>query len=669
MRSRWAAAVAAASLIAGTGVVTAGASMASPPAPATAQAAVAAVDGGGLAPRPPMGWNSWNKFGCDIDEELIRETADALISSGMKEAGYEYVNIDDCWMAPQRDAQGRLQPDPERFPHGIAALADYVHERGLKLGIYSSAGTKTCQGLPASLGHEKEDAQSFADWGVDYLKYDNCNNQGVPAVERYKAMGDALAATGRPIVYSICEWGSNQPWLWADGVNGDLWRTTGDISDRWSSFTSLLDQQVGLEKYSGPSAWNDPDMLEVGNGGMTTREYQAHMSLWSLLNAPLIAGNDLRSMDETTRQMLTDPEVLEVNQDWGGEQGSKRRDDGDTEVWAKPMSDGGAAVVLFNRGDTTRTITASPSELGLPSAKGYAVTDVWTDTTRSTSGPVRGSVPSHGAAMYVVRPTSQPTALPPAVTVSVETPAYVKPGDSATVKTTVYNDGLTAIEDTGVRVSAPEGWSVRGSGEIGDLPPRQSRTTTWAVAPSGSTEPGTVGLAVHGAWTWRETHHYASDTSAALALVEPVPAGNHYLSDVSWVGADNAWGPVERDTSNGESRAGDGKPITIGGTSYAKGLGAHATSEITYFTDRGCTTVTADVGIDDEVGDRGSVTFEVWADGERVAASDVVRGADAARPLTADVSGAEVVELRLTEAGDGNTYDHADWADATIVCS
>jgi len=667
MRTRWLAAAAAAAVIAGTAQVSVGApAAATPSAPAPA---ATAVEGGGLAPTPPMGWNSWNKFGCDIDEELIRETADALIESGMKDAGYEYVNIDDCWMAPERDAEGRLQADPERFPNGIAALADYVHERGLKLGIYSSAGTKTCQGLPASLGHEKEDAQSFADWGVDYLKYDNCFNQGVPAIERYKAMGDALAATGRPIVYSLCEWGANDPWLWGDSVNGDLWRTTGDISDRWSSMTSLLDQQVGLEEYSGPSAWNDPDMLEVGNGGMTDREYHAHMSLWSVLNAPLIAGNDLRTMDDTTRAILTDPEVLAVNQDWGGEQGSKRRDDGDTEVWAKPMSDGGAAVVLFNRGDTTRTITATPAELGLPSAKGYAVTDVWADTTRSTSGPVRASVPSHGAAMYVVEPASKPHALAPAVTVGVETPAYVEPGDSASVRTTVFNDGLTAVEDARVELTAPEGWTVEGTGDIGDVPPRQSRTVEWSVAPSGSVEPGTVELEVHGVWTWRESNDYTAETTAALALVEPVPAGRSYLSDVSWVGAENAWGPVERDTSNGESSAGDGRPMTIGGVSYAKGLGAHATSEITYFTDRSCTELTATVGIDDEVGDRGSVTFEVWGDGERLAATDVVRGADAAQTLAADVSGAEVVELRVTEAGDGNTYDHADWADATIDCS
>ena len=282
----------------------------------------------GLAPTPPMGWNSWNKFGCRIDENLIRETADAMVSSGMKDAGYKYVNIDDCWEATARDANGRLTTDTARFPHGMKALADYVHSKGLKIGIYSSAGTGTCQRRPASLDHEVVDAQTFAEWGIDYLKYDNCNNQNRPAVERYKAMGDALKATGRPIVFSLCEWGQNTSWEWGKSVGGDLWRTTGDIRDQWASVVRLLDLQVGLEKYSGPNAWNDPDMLEVGNGRMTYDEYVAHFSLWALMNAPLIAGNDLRSMSDSTKMILENKEVIAVDQDWGGVQGRKVRDDG-----------------------------------------------------------------------------------------------------------------------------------------------------------------------------------------------------------------------------------------------------------------------------------------------------------------------------------------------------
>ncbi len=359
---------------------------------------------GGDGIPPPMGWNSWNRFGCKIDEALIRDEADALVASGMRDAGYTYVNIDDCWMAPERDAQGRLQPDPKRFPHGIAALADYVHAKGLKLGVYSSAGTATCQKLPASLDHEAVDAKTFAGWGVNYLKYDNCNNEGRPARERYAAMGHALAATGRPIVFSLCEWGSNEPWRWGRSVGGELWRTTGDIADRWSSVMRILDLQVGLERYSGPGAWNDPDMLEVGNGGMSQTEYRAHFSLWALLDAPLIAGNDLRTMGDSTREILTNGEVIAVDQDWGGAQGSKLRDDGDEEVWTKPMSTGGRAVVLLNRANAPATIAVTPAELGMSAEAAYTARDLWAHSDATLNGPLQATVPPHGAAMFLVLP-------------------------------------------------------------------------------------------------------------------------------------------------------------------------------------------------------------------------------------------------------------------------
>ena len=362
---------------------------------------VATAPTGGLAPTPPMGWNSWNKFGCRIDEQLIRGTADAMVSSGMKDAGYRYVNIDDCWEAPERDANGNLTTDAQRFPSGMKALADYVHSKGLKIGIYSSAGTGTCQRRPASLDHEVADARTFAAWGIDYLKYDNCNNQNRPALERYKAMGDALKATGRPIVYSLCEWGRNKPWEWGRTVGGDLWRTTGDIRDSWDSMLRILDQQVGLEKYSGPNAWNDPDMLEVGNGRMSNTEYIAHFSLWALLNAPLIAGNDLRSMNDSTRAILTNRDVIAVDQDWGGMQGHKVRDDGELEVWVKPMSNGDRAVVLLNRGATAARLTASMQEIGVSGAR-HGARDLWTHRDTTVDGALAATLAPHSAAMYLV---------------------------------------------------------------------------------------------------------------------------------------------------------------------------------------------------------------------------------------------------------------------------
>ena len=365
--------------------------------PATPPAAVA------LADRPPMGWNSWNRFGCKIDEQLIRQTADAIVASGMKAAGYQYVNIDDCWMAPERDAQGNLQSDPARFPHGIRQLADYVHAQGLKLGIYSSAGTKTCEGLPASLDHEAADAKKFAEWGVDYLKYDNCNDQKRPDIARYTAMNNALKATGRPIVYSLCNWGHEKPWEWGKSVGGMLWRTTGDISDKWTSMIGILDKQVGLEKYSGPGGWNDPDMLEVGNGQMTFTEYVAHFSLWALLNAPLIAGNDLRTMSDTTRAILTNRAVIAVDQDWGGQQGALLRTDGTTQIWVKPMRDHSKAVVLLNRGTSPTSISVQLADLGFKPSSKYQALDLWAHTAQQLDQSLQSGVPAHGAAMFIIK--------------------------------------------------------------------------------------------------------------------------------------------------------------------------------------------------------------------------------------------------------------------------
>jgi alpha-galactosidase len=330
-----------------------------------------------------MGWNSWNKFACDVSDRLVRETADAMVTSGMKDAGYQYVVIDDCWQV-SRDERGNIVADATRFPSGMKAVADYVHSKGLKFGLYSDAGAKTCQGRPGSNGYELEDARQYATWGVDYLKYDWCSNDGVDPRIGYVTMRDALRASGRPIVFSMCEWGSNEPWRWARGV-AHLWRTTGDIQDcfdcvrDWGGvgWVRILDKQVGLEKYAGPGGWNDPDMLEVGNGGLTVPESRAHFSFWSLLAAPLMAGNDLRTMSAETREILTNKDVIGVNQDALGEQGRRVRDDGDTEVWARRLADRAWAVILFNRGNTEQAVAVSWHELGLPLDASPAVRDVW----------------------------------------------------------------------------------------------------------------------------------------------------------------------------------------------------------------------------------------------------------------------------------------------------
>ncbi|XP_038988913.1 alpha-galactosidase 3 isoform X2 [Phoenix dactylifera] len=276
----------------------------------------------GLALTPQMGWNSWNFFGCNINEKVIKETADALISTGLADLGYKYVNIDDCWSSLTRNTKGELEPDPKTFPSGIKALADYVHEKGLKLGIYSDAGAFTCQVRPGSLYHENDDAQLFALWGVDYLKYDNCFNLGIKPEERYPPMRDALNSTGRTIFYSLCEWGVDDPALWAGKV-GNSWRTTDDITDSWESMTTIADLNDKWASYAGPGGWNDPDMLEVGNGGMTYMEYRGHFSIWALMKAPLLMGCDVRKMTAKTFEILSNEEVIAVNQDPLGVQGRK----------------------------------------------------------------------------------------------------------------------------------------------------------------------------------------------------------------------------------------------------------------------------------------------------------------------------------------------------------
>ncbi len=364
-----------------------------------------------LALTPPMGWNSWNKFGCNVSEDLIKEIADAMVESGMRDAGYEYIVIDDCWQIG-RDENGNIIADPERFPSGIKALADYVHSKGLKFGLYSDAGIKTCQGRPGSRGYEFQDARQYTVWGVDYLKYDWCHHGDQSAIASYSLMRDALQAAGKPIVFSICEWGSNKPWLWAEDI-GNLWRTTGDILDCWDcrkewggmGWTHILDKQVGLEIYAGPGHWNDPDMLEVGNSGMTITEYRAHFSLWCILAAPLMAGNDLRNMTPEIIEILTNREVIAVDQDSFGRQGSKVKDDGNFEVWSKELKDGSRAVVLFNRSKSDEKISVTWNEIGYPNHLYAKVRDLWLkkDLGKFT-GKFSAKVPSHGVVMVKIAP-------------------------------------------------------------------------------------------------------------------------------------------------------------------------------------------------------------------------------------------------------------------------
>ncbi|MCC5034198.1 ricin-type beta-trefoil lectin domain protein [Streptomyces sp. WAC 00631] len=387
----------------------------------TAPAPTARAAPGSPAVTPPMGWNSWNSFGCGITEAQVRQAADAMVSSGMRDAGYRYVVVDDCWFDPQRDAAGNLRANPSTFPSGMKALGDYIHDKGLKFGIYQAPNERTCAqgvgtypGSTGSKGHESQDAATFASWGVDYLKYDWCSSSGTrdEQVARFTLMRDALRATGRPIVYSInpnsfhAITGDKYNW----GEVADLWRTTEDLLDIWQNGNTnsypmgvgnVLDVTAPLAAQAGPGHWNDPDMLVVGRPGLSLTESRSHFALWALMAAPLMAGNDIRTMSADVSAILRNPRLLAVNQDPLGAGGRRVRDDGDTEVFAKALSDGSVAVGLFNRGNGATTVTTTAAEAGL-SGGSFTLTDLWTGGTSSTSGQISASVPAHGVAVYRV---------------------------------------------------------------------------------------------------------------------------------------------------------------------------------------------------------------------------------------------------------------------------
>jgi len=383
-----------------------------------------------LAMTPPMGWNSWNSFGENVSEKVIRETADAMVSTGLKDVGFSYIVIDDIWHGG-RDSDGRLYPNPQRFPSGMKALADYVHSKGLKFGIYSDAGTKTCGEMPGSFGYEEKDAQLFADWGVDFLKYDYCycpdyastNNDYKMAIARYKKMGDALKATGRPILYSICEWGPRSPWLWGREVGGNMWRTSYDVHDIWDrprngdgeiGILTSIDVVSNLGRFAGPGGWNDPDMLVVGlnntgfikGGGCNDIEYRTQMSMWCMLAAPLMMGCDIRNMNESTKTILLNKDIIDIDQDVLGNQGYRVMRKDCLEAWKKPLTGNRVAVALLNRNSADRSVTVSWEALELDPAARYNVYDVWKHTALGqANGTLSADLKPHECQVFVLSPS------------------------------------------------------------------------------------------------------------------------------------------------------------------------------------------------------------------------------------------------------------------------
>ena len=641
---------------------------------------IVAVDG--LARTPPMGFNDWNAFGCNVSEQLIKETADFFVSSGLKDAGYQFVNIDDCWALRDRGPDGRLVPDPAKFPSGIDGTAAYVHGLGLKLGIYGDAGTATCAGYPGSLGHEQIDAQTFADWGIDYLKYDNCNNNSDESradyVRRYTAMGDALRATGRPIVYSLCEWGVQQPWEWAADV-GNLWRTTGDIQDNWASLSSIITQNAPLFSAAKPGAWNDPDMLEIGNGGMTTREYETHFSMWAMMSAPLLIGTDLRKVSADTLRILSNAEIIAVDQDRLGVQAQVLYNLAGKMVLGKPLVNGDRAVALYNSSAAPATIGVRAVQAGLPLAGAYRLTNLWTGAVTQAATMISATVPPHATVIYRVAPARNTGNTPPSTTLGADVTSvatgFIGPslvvGQDGALTATLGNQGTGSLRSVTLSAQAPQGFTVvaQGATSAPAVATGGSLAARWTVGLAPNIAPGSYDLTVTATYTYGQRRTPVTEISVVtVQVLAPPPSGRVEVSSLPWVSVTNGWGPAEKDTSNGEQAAGDGGPITIGGQVYAHGLGVHAPSEIVYFLGGLCSTLTTDVGIDDEKSTNGAASFRIYADDQLVADSGTRTVDDPPLTLTANLGGALWLHL-VTDPGPDSNSDHTDWAEPTLICA
>ena len=629
-----------------------------------------------LALTPPMGWNSWNQVRCyGLNETMVKATADAMASNGMGKAGYQYVVIDDCWQGG-RGADGVLFSNPDRFPSGMKAIGDYIHSKGLKFGIYGVPGSETCAnhwdsypiyGL-GSLNHEQQDADTFATWGVDYLKYDWCRADETDQLNRPAAFGkmrDALKKTGRDIVYGISEYGVTQPWTWGKDV-ANLWRTTHDIAPNWGSISGIIDSQASLAQYGGPGGWNDPDMLQVGNGSLTDAENRSHFGMWSMLAAPLFAGTDLTKLSPETLKTVTNAEVIAVDQDPLGKQAIRVRKDQGIQVWSKQLAGGDIAVALYNTNETEQVVTSTIDEI--KGAGNYTVRSLWEGKdVLNTSSVFSASVPRHGTAMLRLTPGT--TAGLPSVP-QINGRLTVDAGKTGSMSVTVKNDGASALAGATLTFKAVAGLTLPTTAlsvptvPAGGTSSVQASVTAAATAAGGYSVP--VTLSANG-----------QDYLGMLSVTVPLPA-SVYVSDLAWVSSTNGWGPLERDKAVGDKAAGDGPAIKLGGVTYPKGLGANTPATVKFNVDGQCTNFRAVIGIDDDVIPRAAKdnvtprsTFEVYADGKQVYNKSFAQGVDAPITLDVDVKGASVIELRNNLVGTANTaswHAWADWADAKLDC-
>jgi alpha-galactosidase len=646
----------------------------------------------GVALTPPMGWNDWYQYRCSITENDVLANANALVSSGLAKLGYRYVNLDDCWMAPQRAADGQLQADPTRFPHGIAWLAARLHAMGLKLGVYESFGTTTCQRLPGSYGHYRQDADTFASWGVDFLKFDYC---GVPPGTTsaslqadYQQMSKDLLATGRHIVFSeelpVAAGDANPanpnylPYVSLSSQISNMWRMAPDETTNFDSTVfGHLAADLPLAGYAHPGAWNDLDMLMAGSTtfNWSVQQQETQMSIWAEMASPLINSSDLTSMTATTKQILGNQAVIAVDQDPLGKQGQLVAQQGTADIVAKPLADGGVAVLLANTGSAPQQVSTNARTVGLGEAGAYAVHDLWAGTTRETAGTIATTVPAQSATLLQVSPLRGLAAsrYEPLTAVSVSAnvpPAYpgsqfevAKPGQTIAVPAALQNDGREPVLDAVLSLTGPGSWKISGGPVTARvLPTEKESNGTWQVTVPPGTAAGTYPLTATAAYRWGPGHAGSNSTQTSIQVVVP-PAGTPTLDLLTWLSAVNGFGPI------GISKNYYGGPLSIHGTVYPHGLWVNSVATIYYYLGGNCSTFTSDLGLDDSDKSAGAVVYQFYADGHQVYDSGVVTNSTPTIHASVNVSGAQILEVHVDEGNGTINYGNADFGNPQLTCA
>lgn len=642
----------------------------------------------GLALTPPMGFNDWYQYRCTVSETNILANAQALVSNGLAELGYDYVNLDDCWMASTRAADGQLQADHVRFRHGIKWLADQLHAMGLKLGVYESIGTTTCQRLPGSAGHYQQDADTFASWGVDFLKFDYCGvPSGTDASADYQEMSRDLLAAGRPIVYSgelPIQAGNANPdnpkYLPAVSLSSkisNMWRVAPDLTtDFASTVMGHFREDLPLADYAHPGAWNDLDMLVAGSStfNWTVPQQASQMSIWAEMASPILVSTDLTHMSDATKRILSNKDVIAVDQDPLGKQGQLVAQQGPVYVVAKPLANGDVAVLLVNTSSTAQHTDTTAQAAGLAPAGAYAVRDLWAKTTRESAGVIAATVPPQSAMLYRVSPLSSGVGhYAPVTEVSTSAnvpPAYpgsdlqvAQPGQTITVPETFRNEGRVAVTDASLSLTAPNGWNVSGtSTSAGAVPSGGKLSGTWHVTVPADAATGSYTVTGTASYHWNGTH-LDSDSGQSGFQVAVAPAGTPYVSQLDWLSAASSFHSPLVDKSY------FGGPLTIHGVIYPHGIWANSIATIYYYLGGNCSRFTADLGLDDSVKGTGAVAYQFYADGSKIYDSGVVTNSTPTVHADVSVNGAHILELYVGEGNGTIQFGNADFGNPQLTCS